>query len=387
MRIAVLFEFPNPQVGGAHSFITNYVKNIEFYSSEFSHEFVFVNSNSSVKFSSLNHSVLNLPVLKVPLRFRLMRKFLSFFGIYPQFQSNNYFRHQWDKVFRQNRIDFVWSLMPVRRPFSTPFATTIWDLDHLTQPYFPEFSLNQEWENRENDMRYSIMTAALVITGTHHTGKLLSTKYSVDEERIVISPFSIQPKPNLVTTRDKNLIYYPAQFWAHKNHINLLRALRLLLDRGNSSLQLVLSGSDKGSMQFVRREIEDLNLENNVRVLGFLTDMEVENLYRTAGVVAFPSFCGPDNLPPLESISFGAPASISDLPGLREHWGKAFYYFDPDSPESIAESIQLALKNGLTEEMLVQRTSLMENLTPLNSIEKVVRRVENLAARIANFSA
>src|SRR5207253_1351991 len=41
-------------------------------------------------------------------------------------------------------------------------------------------------------------------------------------------------------------LFYPAQFWAHKNHVNLLHALRLLHDEHSLELRLVLTGSDQG---------------------------------------------------------------------------------------------------------------------------------------------
>ena len=39
-------------------------------------------------------------------------------------------------------------------------------------------------------------------------------------------------------------LFYPAQFWPHKNHITLLAALALLRERGITE-RLVLCGSDR----------------------------------------------------------------------------------------------------------------------------------------------
>ena len=41
-------------------------------------------------------------------------------------------------------------------------------------------------------------------------------------------------------------LFYPAQFWPHKNHATLLAALALLRDRGVKK-RLVLCGSDRGA--------------------------------------------------------------------------------------------------------------------------------------------
>jgi glycosyltransferase involved in cell wall biosynthesis len=112
----------------------------------------------------------------------------------------------------------------------------------------------------------------------------------------------------------------------------------------------------------------------------------VERLYQSVGIVVFPSFCGPDNLPPLEAISHSVTAAISDLPGLKEQWGEAFYYFDPDSPSSIANSIRVGLRFGITEQMAETRGILEQNLSPSRSIEIVIGRIDRIAPRIANIS-
>ena len=386
MRIGILFEFPDPQIGGAYSFVTNLVRDIEANLHEFPHEFVFLNSNPHSKFYSKCGEYLNLPEFKIPLKSRLLLKVFRKFGLRLNYEYQDSARHPWDRLFKEHQIDFVWSLMPVRKPFSTPFATTIWDLDHLVNPFFPEFSLGREWESRERDMEYAIKTAALVVTGTSVTGDLVIKNYALSEDRIVISPFVLHSRDHSVGQRDTNLIFYPAQFWAHKNHVNLLRALKILVDAGMDQLRLLLSGSDKGNLEFIRREVAKLSLENHVEFLGFLDDLEIASLYQSVGIVAFPSFCGPDNLPPLEALSYSAPAAISDLPGLRTLWGNAFYYFDPNSPRGISEAILEGLRNGVSEEMQVQRELLEEILSPLRSIETVVRRIESLAPRLSNFS-
>ena len=43
-------------------------------------------------------------------------------------------------------------------------------------------------------------------------------------------------------------IYYPAQFWAHKNHIYILKAIKILREMKNIDVDVVFSGSNKGNL-------------------------------------------------------------------------------------------------------------------------------------------
>ena len=53
----------------------------------------------------------------------------------------------------------------------------------------------------------------------------------------------------------------------------------------------------------------------------------------------FPSFFGPDNLPPLEAISFQCPVAASDQPGSREQFKNGIPLFDPTNIAEMSKII------------------------------------------------
>jgi glycosyltransferase involved in cell wall biosynthesis len=53
----------------------------------------------------------------------------------------------------------------------------------------------------------------------------------------------------------------------------------------------------------------------------------------------FPTFFGPDNIPPLEAFVLGCPVIASRLSGSEEHLGDAAQLFDPAKPQEIADAI------------------------------------------------
>jgi glycosyltransferase involved in cell wall biosynthesis len=62
-------------------------------------------------------------------------------------------------------------------------------------------------------------------------------------------------------------------------------------------------------------------------------------LYREAIALAYVSWCGPENLPPLEAFALGCPVVASDVPGAREQLGDAAIFVKPGDPESIASGV------------------------------------------------
>ncbi len=239
-----------------------------------------------------------------------------------------------------------------------PFVTVVWDLQHRLQPFFPEVSDDGKWTYREEWMSTVLRRAALVVAGTEVGRHEIERFYGVPRERIRLMP---HPTPAFATrVADApasrpvagDYLFYPAQFWPHKNHVNLLHALDLLRRQDHLDLSLVLTGSDQGNLAHVRSTASALGLADHVRILGFVPQEELAALYRHAFALAYVTFFGPENLPPLEAFAAGCPVVASDVPGAREQLGDAALLVDPRSPEKIAAAVKSlfadrALRDGL----------------------------------------
>jgi glycosyltransferase involved in cell wall biosynthesis len=136
----------------------------------------------------------------------------------------------------------------------------------------------------------------------------------------------------------KRFIFYPAQFWEHKNHITLLKALRLLHDRGED-ISLVLVGSKKNNYERVVQAIADLHLQQYVHVLGYVSNDEMYSLYKQADAMVFVSCAGPTNIPPIEALLLGCPLIVSNKYAMPEQVGSAALLVDPLSADDIAQNI------------------------------------------------
>jgi glycosyltransferase involved in cell wall biosynthesis len=247
-------------------------------------------------------------------------------------------------------VEVIWYLGHNSFFLEIPYIITIWDLEHRGQPFYPEVSEKGLWASRERHFSTAIRRAAVVITGSDNGKKEIERYYQVPPERIRVIPlptprFALNPE----RTKDKQILaeyhipggylFYPAQFWPHKNHIGILKAVRLLKDK-NISLPVVFVGSDKGNKQYIQKMAASLDLSSQVHFLGFVPTDVLIALYQHAFALVFPTFFGPDNLPPLEAFALGCPVIASDLTASREQFGEAALLVDPKSPEQLALAVK-----------------------------------------------
>lgn len=257
------------------------------------------------------------------------------------------------RALKQAGIQLTLSLSPGCITTEIPYITVLWDLEHRRKPYFPEVSLGGEWEQRESNYSRLLQRAALIICGTAAGKTEIEQFYQVPGERIKVLPF---PTPQFVldapcsdsrTLLEKyrlpeNYLFYPAQFWPHKNHVGLLLAVKLLRDQYHLTFPVVFSGSDRGSQSYIRQVVQQLDLEEQVHFLGFIPQTDLIALYRNAFALTYMSFFGPDNLPPLEAMGLGCPVIASRVTGAEEQLGDAAWLFDLQSAE---QEVALAIKS------------------------------------------
>jgi glycosyltransferase involved in cell wall biosynthesis len=253
-----------------------------------------------------------------------------------------------ERVARSLGVEVMWFVGGAYDTLEMPYFTTVWDLQHRTHPWFPEVSAGGVWEHREAFFTRHLRRAARIITGTHLGRREIEHFYGVPDTTIIILPhptprFALEaaslPLPPPPRGLEPGFLFYPAQFWAHKNHINLLRGYRLLCDRDPAPPPLVFSGSEKGNHAFVQNAVRDLGLTDHVHFLGFVTVDEIVALYRNARALVYASFSGPENLPPLEALALGCPVIASDFPGAREQLGDCALFFDPHDPRAICDTL------------------------------------------------
>jgi glycosyltransferase involved in cell wall biosynthesis len=93
----------------------------------------------------------------------------------------------------------------------------------------------------------------------------------------------------------------------------------------------------------------------------------------------FPSFFGPDNLPPLEAISFKCPVAVADHPGSREQFLGGVPLFDASSQEEICQTILDRKRFEISHSYYLQMLSAKSPDVFFERINEAIKRFEKIA--------
>jgi glycosyltransferase involved in cell wall biosynthesis len=271
---------------------------------------------------------------------------------------------------RKNNIDFMVFLQWKHGIVDIPSITPVWDLQHRLQPWFPEVSGKGEWDNREKYYQKVLGRSSIILTGTSAGQEEVSQFYNIPKDRIKVLPLPT-PSDALANQKEKNretikkfpiagdYLLYPAQFWPHKNHVACIKALNILHHHYHQRVSLVFVGSDKKNLPYIRDYARCQNVSEYIHFLGFIPREDLMTLYQNAFALVFPTFFGPDNIPPLEAFALRCPVIASKVNGADEQLGDAALLFDPQNPREIAEFVNSlytdpALRIELIEKGLIR---------------------------------
>lgn len=159
--------------------------------------------------------------------------------------------------------------------------------------------------------------------------------------------------------RVKETYHLPLQFILfvgrlndRKNIGNLLRAFELL----DNPVPLVIVGEEDWQLDpSLKNKLNEGQQNGKLILTGKVPFADLPILYSQAIIFCFPSFAEGFGLPVLEAMSAGIPVATSQKSAMEEVCGEAAQYFDPHSPESIANAIQLLQFNSGLRERLKEK--------------------------------
>ena len=270
------------------------------------------------------------------------------------------------------------------------YWATVWDLAHLEFPEFPEVS--KQFQIRERMLQRSLAPAHLVVADSHQLCQRICQRYAVAPERVLAMPFApglaaaatdSRPRDEVLQRHglEPGYFFYPAQFWAHKNHLRILEALERCAALGHR-LRVVFAGGDAGIRAHVEAATRAKTLQPQVRFLGFVDARDMRGLYQCSRALVMPSYFGPTNLPPLEAWSLGVPVIYSKH--LNEQAGDAALLADADDPDALAEQMMACLDDTLCADLVARGSVRLQAIDEQRRLAEsvMVDRLKRLEARL-----
>ncbi len=253
------------------------------------------------------------------------------------------------KVIHKWRIDVLhcpYDLLPEH--VNIPMLTTIHDLQEL---HYPAYFTPEERMERAIFKSSAIDRAGMVLSSYDHVKRDVELFFPVSrgKTKVCLLPMKhlwfakLEPADHEFAEVNAPFILFPAATWQHKNHKNLLLALK---EVKNKDLHLVCTGGKTDYYHKVLRPlIADLSLEDRVNFMGVVGEEKLLALYRRAEAVVVPTLYEAGSFPLMESLLMEIPVICSNVTSLPETIGDSDFTFDPNNPEEIADKI-----NCITED-------------------------------------
>lgn len=254
------------------------------------------------------------------------------------------------RAVRESDIEVAFGEVDLRTRFAVPWVGWIPDFQHV---HYPEFFSAEELAARNDIYTRLADRASLVLLSSEDAYADFATFSPANARKGRVAPFVslfpdefFAPEPMAVVSKyriEQPFVVVPNQWWRHKNHEVALRAAALMRDAG-SDTRWVFTGAladyrnDK-HISALLQLISELGLRDRVIILGALPRSEQVQLMRAADCIVQPSLFEGWSTVVEDAKSLGQRIVVSDIGVHREQRPPASLYFDPASPEDLAEKL------------------------------------------------
>ena len=191
-----------------------------------------------------------------------------------------------------------------------------------------------------------------IITCSNFSKSSIMEIYKIPKQKISVIYNGINQLnlDNNLNARKKDYILYVGSSSPTKNLDGLIKAFKLLINKYNLGLKLILT-CEKRDVPF------DLikDVEKHIEFAGYVSEDQLTKLYQEALLFAFPSLYEGFGFPPLEAMAHGCSTVVSNVASLLEVCGDAAYFVDPYDEENIADGIYQVATNSTLREALIQK--------------------------------
>ena len=231
--------------------------------------------------------------------------------------------------------------------FRFPVIAWIPDLQHRLMPrLFNHFA----WVRRELGFRLQIWSGRSVMCSSLDTLKQIERLYPASRNqvaavRFAITPSALHDSKEILTIVSKyelpeNFFFMPNQFWVHKNHELVLKALQIIISRGCTCTILATGLQvDPRNKYYAPRLLSDIRaagLQKYFLTPGLVPHEDLFPLMQASNALINPSLFEGWSTAVEEAKSAGIPMILSDIAVHREQAGEDALYFNPNSPEDLA---------------------------------------------------
>lgn len=283
------------------------------------------------------------------------------------------------ELLKEQRIDVVFeSAIFLGWRLGLPSIAWIPDLQHR---YLPKLFPRAAWWKRELGFRAQIMGGRTVMVSSEDTQRACQHLYPAVAQKVRAVRFAVRaplPMSDAESRRiadryglPKRYFFMPNQFWAHKNHFLVVKAIQLLQQRGEAVTILAtgkqLDPRNSEHVPSLKRVVQAAGLQDVFLMPGMIPYDDLMPLMHASTALLNPSLFEGWSTTVEEARAAGVPMILSDLPVHREQAGDQATFFDPHSPDALAQAL------SCFEPFSVDQRRALRDAASLHAIERVNR--------------
>jgi len=345
-KIGIL-AFGDKNGGGVYQYTQSIIDALK---TDNTNKYIIICNKDDNRFDNLNLEVRKIDKPKSNIVQKIIRAFQHLFFI----RKHYFFSNSEFKLF--NDIDIFLSPVISAYPhfyLNKPFIFTLHDMQ---EKYYPQFFTRYERVMRWLNNRALAKTSFKIICESNFVKNdiVKFTKINPNKINVIQSPppeeflkYEFEDKQFEIVKEKYDLpdkyIFYPAQCWFHKNHIKLVEAFKLVVEKYD--IFLILTGSQQNNYNNLMKRIKELNLEDKVKHLGYIDYEDLAYLYKMSQMLMMPTLFESISIPIYEAFSLEVAVCSSNAVALPEQIGDAGLIFNPDDIIDIADKIMIYLEN------------------------------------------
>ena len=248
------------------------------------------------------------------------------------------------------KLDFVYPKEIIDFPGNLKKVNWIPDFQ---EEHLPEFFSQEQIRDRKEYQKNVLVKSDIIVFSSFDSKKDFEKLYPNSSANLFVLPFAVTHPDysnhnidELLKKYDLPKSYFltPNQFWAHKNHMIVLKAVKKLNDKG---LKVVVAFTGKESdhrnvkiFKKLKKYITTNNLTENIRFLGFIDRTEQLCLMDNAIAIIQPSLFEGWSTVVEDAKALNKFLILSDLDIHREQISENVTFFDPYSHLELSKALE-----------------------------------------------
>lgn len=380
IKVGIIYSYDENWIGGTY-YYQNLIQSLNLLPDSRKPELVIL-SNSIASFDSIK--ALNYPFIT----YKDLNTTLSFFEKY----RNKIIRRLFpQKVIPKKKINFGIDVLfhPSEVQIPNSIKNHLYWIPDFQEVYLPHLFSGEYLNFRKKSQEELLSSDKHILFSSNDACNDFEKLYPSAKAKKYVVNFSVF-HPNYSNIKIEQLQYKyqledvpyffsPNQFWQHKNHIVVLKALKKIKEKYNFKFQILFSGKEFDSrnptyFDEIKQFVSENNLQDNIKFLGFIDRSEQLCFMKNALVIIQPSLFEGWSSVVEDAKAMNQNLIVSSLNVHKEQLGNQAYYFNPNNENELIDQIILFLENKIgipefnyQEQLHLFGEKFMEVITTINS--------------------